>query len=520
MLDEDKSNQKRNSPAVQNKPSPAGHGLLARMKRHSAAGVSALAIAAVLATASLAPLPARAVTEPPAASQPLPSFAPLVERVKPAVVSIRVKAEQDEKFSGGNSPANPFEGTPFERFFNDPNSPFAPFNQPGGPNSGKRIIMGQGSGFFISPDGYLVTNNHVVDSAVNVEVSTTDGKTYKAKVIGTDPRTDIALLKVDAEQPFAFVKLSASGAKVGDWVVAMGNPFGLGGTVTAGIVSARGRDIGEGPYDDFLQIDAPVNKGNSGGPTFNQAGEVVGVNTAIYSPSGGSVGIAFDVPASVVERVTAQLKEHGRVTRGWLGVQVQPVTREIADSLGLREARGALVSGVQDGGPAAKAGVKSGDVIEQVNGEAVKDSRGLARMVADIAPDSSVTLAIRRNGSAESLKLTLGELKEKQTAKLSGENSSHTAAGALGLRVAPASEVTGPGDKGLAVTGVAPGGKADEAGLTAGDVILKVAGSEVDKPADLTRALADAKAQGKDHALALVERKGGQLFVALPVQTG
>ena len=239
--------------------------------------------------------------------------------------------------------------------------------------------MGQGSGFFISADGYAVTNNHVVDKAESVEVTADDGKTYTAKVIGTDPRTDLALIKVDGRNDFPFVRLAETPPRIGDWVLAVGNPFGLGGTVTAGIVSARGRDIGAGPYDDFIQIDAPVNKGNSGGPTFDVDGNVIGVNTAIFSPSGGSVGIAFAIPAETVKTVVAQLKDKGSVTRGWIGVQIQPVTHDIADSLGIKTAEGALVAEPQADSPAAKAGIKAGDVIVKVNGDPVKDARMLSR---------------------------------------------------------------------------------------------------------------------------------------------
>ncbi len=239
-----------------------------------------------------------------------------------------------------------------------------------------QVITGEGSGFFISADGYAVTNNHVVDHAQSVQVTTDDGTVYTAKVIGTDKKTDLALIKVDGKKDFTYVKFADAQPRVGDWVVAVGNPFGLGGTVTAGIVSARGRDIGAGPYDDYVQIDAPINKGNSGGPAFDMNGNVIGVNTAIYSPSGGSVGIGFDIPAPTAKLVVAQLKDKGYITRGWLGVQVQPVTADIADSLGLKQAKGAMVDNPQDGSPAAKAGIEAGDVITAVNGA---DGQGRAR---------------------------------------------------------------------------------------------------------------------------------------------
>src|SRR6202142_1535959 len=310
-------------------------------------------------------------------------FADIVEKVKPAVISVRVKIDQPAS-STDSDDASPFPpGSPFEKFFRQ-------FGMPNMPN-GHEIITGQGSGFFISGDGYAVTNNHVVQNAENVQVTTDDGKTYKAKVIGTDPRTDLALIKVDGKD-FPFVKLSDATPRIGDWVLAVGNPFGLGGTVTAGIVSARGRDIGAGPYEDSIQIDAPVNKGNSGGPTFNVRGEVIGVNTAIFSPSGGSVGIAFAIPSDTVKSVVAQLKEHGSVTRGWIGVQIQPVTQDIAESLGMKKAEGALVAEPQKDSPAKKAGIEAGDVITAVDGKEVKDARDLAKKIGVLAPKSTVKL--------------------------------------------------------------------------------------------------------------------------------
>jgi len=314
-------------------------------------------------------------------AQPI-GFADIVERVKPSVISVKVNInEKVAKNDSGdnNDDASPFQpGSPMERFFRR----FGGGDLPPGLRAiprGRGAVTGQGSGFFISADGFAVTNNHVVDGADKVEVTTDDGKTFSAKVIGTDARTDLALIKVEGGSDFPFAKLSDGKPRIGDWVLAVGNPFGLGGTVTAGIVSASGRDIGNGPYDDFIQIDAPVNKGNSGGPAFNTEGEVMGVNTAIYSPSGGSVGIAFSIPASTVRSVIAQLKDKGSVSRGWIGVQIQPVTPDIADSLGLKKAEGALVAEPQANGPAAKAGIESGDVITAVNGETVKDARELAR---------------------------------------------------------------------------------------------------------------------------------------------
>src|ERR1700755_1325889 len=316
-------------------------------------------------------------------AQPI-GFADIVERVKPSVISVRVnigeKLAKDDSANKNDDSDSPFQpGSPMERFFKRFGGPDGmPPGLRGGPRGNNRGQgTGQGSRFFISPDGYAVTNNHVVDGADKVEVTADDGKVYKAKVIGTDARTDVALIKVEGGSNFPFAKLSDTKPRIGDWVLAVGNPFRLGGPVTAGIVSASGRDIGNGPYDDFIQIDAPVNKGNSGGPAFNTNGEVMGVNTAIYSPSGGSVGIAFSIPANTVKSVVAQLKDKGTVSRGWTGVQIQPVTSDIADSLGLKKAEGALVAEPQSNGPAAKAGIESGDVITAVNGETVKDAREL-----------------------------------------------------------------------------------------------------------------------------------------------
>src|SRR5262245_33950304 len=283
-------------------------------------------------------------------AQPV-GFADIVEHVKPSVISVKVNIKEKlAKDDSGDDDGSPFQpGSPMERFFRRFGGPDALPRMPRGHGG----VIGQGSGFVISADGFAVTNNHVVDSADKVEVTMDDGKTYTAKVIGTDPRTDLALIKVEGRKDFPFAKLSDSKPRIGDWVLAVGNPFGLGGTVTAGIVSASGRDIGNGPYDDFIQIDAPVNKGNSGGPAFDTSGEVMGVNTAIYSPSGGSVGIAFSIPASTVKSVIAQLKDKGSVSRGWIGVQIQPVTSDIADSLGMKKAEGALVAEPQANGPAA-----------------------------------------------------------------------------------------------------------------------------------------------------------------------
>ncbi len=334
----------------------------------------------------------------------LPSFADMVEKVKPAVVSVRVKQKIDgaEETDGQGSLDDLPPG--LRRFFEQQMPRSA---NPGRPQP--RQGMAQGSGFFVSQDGYVVTNNHVVDKAAEVQLVTDDGKTLSAKVIGTDPRTDLALLKVNESGNYPFVQLATAKPRIGDWVLAVGNPFGLGGTVTAGIVSAQGRDIGSGPYDDFLQIDAAVNRGNSGGPTFNQKGEVVGVNTAIYSPSGGNVGIAFAVPAATVEQVVAALKKDGTVARGFIGVAIQPVTSEVADAIGLKDAHGALVASAERDGPAARAGIRRGDTIISVDGEQIKDARDLSRKIAKYAPGAKAKITIWRDGKERDLSFEVGK---------------------------------------------------------------------------------------------------------------
>ncbi|HEY7247669.1 MAG TPA: Do family serine endopeptidase [Xanthobacteraceae bacterium] len=460
--------------------------------------------------------PATAVAQ--TAQRPV-GFADIVEKVKPAVISVRVKLDPGARMMGleGNSPFGP--NSPMERFFRRFGLPEGtqPDERPAPRN---RLVTGQGSGFFITADGYAVTNNHVVDKADTVEITTDDGKTYGAKVIGTDPRTDVALIKAEGRSDFPFVKLSDQSPRIGDWVLAVGNPFGLGGTVTAGIVSARGRDIGAGPYDDFIQIDAPVNKGNSGGPTFDVDGNVIGVNTAIFSPSGGSVGIAFAIPASTVKSVVAQLKDKGSVTRGWIGVQIQPVTSEIAESIGLKKAEGALVSDPQANGPAAKAGVEAGDVITAVNGTTVKDARDLAKQIGSIAPNTPVNLTVWHKGTEKSVALTLGELPNQREARATA--SEHLAPNGgevprLGLTLAPAGQVAGSGSEGVVVTKVDPDGVASEHGFQTGDVILEVGGKKVAHPSDVRSALNEAQKGGKRSVLMRVKSGETTKFVALPL---
>ncbi|HEY5066635.1 MAG TPA: Do family serine endopeptidase [Xanthobacteraceae bacterium] len=440
-------------------------------------------------------------------------FADIVEKVKPAVISVRVKIDRPAASHSDNEQEIPFPpGSPFERFFKRFGMPNAP--------SGPEVITGQGSGFFISADGYAVTNNHVVEHAESVKVTTDDGKGYTAKVIGTDPRTDLALIKIEGGSNFPYVKLADSTPRVGDWVLAVGNPFGLGGTVTAGIVSARGRDIGAGPYDDFIQIDAPVNKGNSGGPTFDVDGNVIGVNTAIYSPSGGSVGIAFAIPASTVKNVVGQLRDKGVVTRGWIGVQIQPVTPEIADSMGLKKAAGALVAEPQLNSPAVKAGIESGDVITAVNGTAVRDARELARRIGTMTPGTTIKLDVIHAGQQKTVSLTLGTLPNEKEAKNEPAPPSKSAdidVPKLGFKLAPADKVSGASDKGVVVTAISQGGVAADHGLQVGDVILDVGGKPVATPDEFNKTLSDARKDGKHTVLFRVKSGADTKFVALPL---
>jgi len=382
--------------------------------------VAALIAGGAIETGLVAPSTAHAELR--SMQQPLamPSFADVIDRVKPAVVSVRVKMQQVADRSQGsgdedgdsdgpsfNFPNVP-PGSPLDRLFRDFRGQLGPQGRNDRQPRGE-VRQAQGSGFFISADGYLVTNNHVVENGSQVQIVLDDGSTRDAKVVGTDPKTDLALLKVEGSD-FPYVKLASQKARIGDWVLAVGNPFGLGGTVTAGIVSAQHRDIGQGPYDDFLQIDAPINRGNSGGPTFNLAGEVVGVNTAIFSPSGGNVGIAFAIPASTVDTVVSSIQHNGGVvTRGFIGVQMQPVTKEIAEAIGLKEPKGALVAEALKDSPAAKAGIKTGDTIIAVDGETVKEAKDLSKKIAAVAPGKSVNLTIYRKGEERTVSVEVGK---------------------------------------------------------------------------------------------------------------
>ena len=493
-------------------------GRFSSLRRALLAGAACAAVAGVAFETGFAPVQAAPATAPlesgaipaqPAAGPA--SFADIVDRVKPAVVSVKVKIIDPDASDSEESEGSPDfpPNSPFYRFFRH-------FGLPGDGDTTPRrhATMAQGSGFFISGDGYVVTNNHVVDHASDVTITLSDGRTMPAKVIGVDKKTDLALLKAEGDS-YPFVTFASKPPRVGDWVIAVGNPFGLGGTVTAGIVSARGRDIGSGPYDDFLQIDAPVNHGNSGGPTFNSQGEVVGVNTAIFSPSGGSVGIGFAIAGDVAKSVVDQLKTNGAVTRGWIGVQIQEVSQDIADSLGLKSAGGALVSTVEKNSPAEAAGVKSGDVITAIDGETVADPHDLARRIASMGPKKTVSIALIRNGAPMALEVTLETMPAEKAASVdSGAakgGSSELAKLGLTLRA-------NRGDEGVVVSDVDPDSPAADEGLKPGDVILEVRGKPVSRPSQVADELDAAKSDGKKSVLFRVKSDEGERFLALPTR--
>ena len=490
------------------------------------AGVSALALWSFDGTSpALAQLrPDQRTIDTPMGRAPL-TFADIVETVKPAVVSISVingetkLARRSPRGGGRGMPGLPpgFPDLPDDHPLNEffKNLP-KEFQGPQAP----RPSAAQGSGFVISADGYVVTNNHVVEGASKIEVSFDDQEKLEAELVGTDARTDLALIKIKGAKSYPFVKFTDKPARVGDWVIAVGNPFGLGGTVTAGIVSALTRDIGSGPYD-FLQIDAAVNRGNSGGPTFNLDGEVIGVNTAIFSPSGGNVGIAFAVPAKTAGEVIAQLKKSGSVSRGWLGVKIQNIDEDTAASLGLAAAHGALVSEVTTGGPAAAAGLKTRDAILAVNGEKVEDSRDLARKIAGYSPDSTVDVKVWRNSGEQSVKVKLGtfpssseEIAKLEEGKAPSEN---TELEQLGLTLAPAG--AGGVKDGVGISEVDAGSDAAQKGLKSGDVILEVQGEAVKSASDVLDGVKKAKELGRKAVLLHVRSGDQKRFVAIQLKS-
>ncbi len=461
------------------------------------------------------------------------SFADLVEKVKPSVVSISVQAGAAKTAQAPapgqrpapNRPRQPDglpdlpEDHPLNEFFKRFGQPPGGQGQGQGPSTPRQS---QGSGFVISPDGYVVTNNHVIDGAEKIKVAFDENNKFDATLIGTDPRTDLALIKINANgKTFPFVRFAERQSRVGDWVVAVGNPFGLGGTVTAGIVSALGRDIGSGPYD-FLQIDAAVNRGNSGGPTFNLSGEVIGVNTAIYSPSGGNVGIAFAVPSKVAAEVVGQLRSSGSVSRGWLGVKIENVDEDKASAIGLKNTKGAFINEVTAGGPAAASGLKEGDTILSINGEAIGDSRELARKIATFSPNATVDVRVWRGQREQNVPVKLGMFPgAKELAKADTTPKVAAVAGTaiaqLGLSLTPS---TGAKKEGVTVSKVESDSDASTKGIRQGDVILDIGGSPVTSPEDVTKGVEAADKAGRQ-AVLLRLKSGEQVrFVGVKIKKG
>lgn len=461
-----------------------------------------------------------------------PSFADVVEAVSPAVVSVRVQSRVDPvadrggfsfDFGGPGFDDLP-DDHPMKRFFREfRRYGFGDEDREQRRPRGVRPVS-QGSGFFISEDGYIVTNNHVIDNGETFTIIRNDGSELTASLVGSDSRTDLAVLRIDepGDREFTYVDFADDErVRIGDWVVAVGNPFGLGGSVTAGIVSARGRNIGAGPYDDFIQVDAAVNRGNSGGPTFNLEGQVIGVNTAIFSPSGGNVGIAFAIPASIAKEVVTDLIDDGSVERGWLGVQIQPVTDDIAESLGLAEAKGALVTTPQDGAPAADAGIAAGDVVTAVNGEPVEDPRALARTIAAIEPGSTAEITVWNEGQSRTVDVEIGMLPDVQRSALDEDDqrqplpSGDQTLEDFGMTVVPSED-----GRGVVVTDVAPNSPAGERGLEAGDVILSVNNQPVSSVDEILSVINEAAESGRKAALFQVENDQRSRFVALPIDIG
>ncbi len=501
--------------------------------------------ASAFALATLLAIPAVPVLAPPAHARGAPdSFADLAERLLPAVVNISSSQTLPARGEGRGPDVPLFPpGSPFEQFFKD----FMERNRPGGQGGGQggqgqprterqqppRRAQSLGSGFIIDASGIVVTNNHVIDGADEITVILHDNTSLKAKLIGRDERTDLAVLKVESDKPLPFVPFGDSdAARVGDWVLAIGNPFGLGGSVTAGIVSARGRNIEQGPYDNFIQTDASINKGNSGGPLFNMDGQVIGINTAIYSPSGGSIGIGFSIPANMARQVVAQLRDFGRARRGWLGVRIQQVSPDIAESVGLRDPSGAMIAGVNDDGPADKAKLKSGDIILKFNGQTVREMRNLPLIVAQTDIGKAVPVVVWRDGKEVTLQVTVGELPDDQKQAAATPDSKKPAPApsrtlelsSLGLKL---SELTPelrqkfniPTDrKGVVIIDVDSSSTAAERGLKPGDLIVEVGQEEVTSPSDVGDRVEKARKASRKSVLMLVQSGDSPRFVPLPLR--
>ena len=492
------------------------------------------------------PMIVPAILPTPAIARPAPEgFADLAARLLPAVVNISSTQSVQASANASPGPDMPMfpPGSPFEQFFKD----FMNRNHPqGSPNGGQhapgdqqgqnndqspvRRMQSLGSGFIIDPSGIIVTNNHVIEDADEITVTLQDNTTLKAKLIGKDERSDLAILKVDPDKPLSAVPFGDSDtARVGNWVLAIGNPFGLGGSVTAGIVSARGRDIHQGPYDDFIQTDAAINRGNSGGPLFDMDGNVIGINTAIYSPSGGSIGIGFSIPANEAKNVVAQLREYGHARRGWLGVRIQEVTPEIAESLGLHDPDGAMVAGVSNDGPAGKAKIHNGDIILKFNGEDVKSWHNLPRIVAETPIGRSVPVTLWRDGKQQDVQVSVAELPDDQAQQASATAPAKPVTpqpaeiSGLGLSLAPITDDArgkyqlNADQKGVVITKIAPNSAASDRGLRPGDVIVEVQQEAVNSPSDVQDRVDRIRKQNRRSVLMLVQGQDGLRWIPLPL---
>jgi serine protease Do len=445
-------------------------------------------------------------------------FAPLVNQVKAAVVNIAT-AGYASVSSGDEQSQGQMRNFPEDSPFGDMMRQFFQHRQQG--QGVPEHAMG--SGFIVDPAGYIVTNNHVIDRANKITVTLDDGSSYPAKVVGRDDKTDLALLKIDAHKTLPYVMFGNSdGEQVGDWVVAVGNPFGLGGTVTAGIVSAHDRNINEGPYDDFLQIDAPINPGNSGGPLFDQTGKVIGIDTAIYSPNGGSVGIGFAIPSNIASNVVTQLREHGKVERGWLGVQMQPMTETLSKAIGMTKNQGVLVDEVMADSPALHANLKQGDVILSYDGKPIKNDRDLALAVADTSAGHTAKLTVWRGGHERDVAVEIGTQSVEKTAAARGEHDGAR----VGMALAPLSNDEraklglGPTTHGVVVANVTPGSRADQSGMQAGDVIQRIGNDPVTSPSEAVTKIHQAERDKKEAIPLLVTRDGTAYYLALQLRRG
>ena len=484
-----------------------------KIKRSTAAMVAAIMAGTGSAAWALLEKPSVAKSEY-AAPVGAGSYAELVEHVKPAVVNISVMGE--EKATKTQIPSTP--GFPYREFFGhgiDPRSQNRSQHPP------SREFQAVGSGFIVDPDGYVVTNSHVVGKGGQVTVILNKGKRYPAQVVGKDSKLDLALLKIEADEPLPYVEFGDSDrARTGDRVLAIGNPFGLGGTVTTGIISARGRDIRSGPYDDYIQVDAPINQGNSGGPLFDMSGQVVGINTAIFSPNGGNVGIGFSIPAKQAEPILKQLREQGYVERSWLGVQIQGLTPELAESLGLQNETGALVSNVVADSPAAEAGIEVGDVILSFNSTEIITPKDLTHIVAGSARSTRTNMEVWRSGKAHQLDVSLKKMENSGVVAMN-PGKPDIDRGKLGLALAPLTPETrhryqlADDVRGVLIVNVRPDSPAGRKGLRPGDVISRVGLNEIDDPADVAKGLKEVQAGDKNSILVMINRGGNERFIAL-----